>query len=88
MQFEPSWSLTIIAVTGLASVYLWYLIAQASIFDKPLAYPREHWGPLIGCPWCAGFWLVGVLLIATKTYDPLTHLATAGLVGLLGSHSG
>jgi hypothetical protein len=88
MQFEPQWSLTIISVVGLAGLYLWYLIAQASIFDKVLAYPRNHWGPLIGCPWCAGFWITGLLLLATQSYDPLTHIATAGLVGILGTHSG
>ena len=88
MQFEPHWSLTVILIVGLAGLYVWYLLAQASLFDRVFAYPREHWSPLWGCPWCAGFWITGLLLLVTQTYDPLTHLASAGVVGLLGSHSG
>lgn len=88
MQFEPAWSLTVIAVVGLAVFYVWWVLAHASLFDKVLAYPREHWGPLWMCGFCAGFWLSGLALIVTGTYDPLTHLAAAGLVGILGTHSG
>lgn len=88
MQFEPSWSLPVVLIAGLAGFYIWYLLSQASLFDRLLAYPREHWGPLWGCPFCAGFWIVGILLLIAGVYDPLTHLAAAGLTGLLGSHSG
>ena len=88
MQFEPQWNLAVILVTGLAVFYVWWVLAHASLFDRVLAYPREHWGPLWMCAFCAGFWLTGLALLVTGTYDPLTHLATAGLVGLIGSHSG
>lgn len=88
MQFEPSWNLPIILITGLAALYIWYLASQATIFDKVFAYPREHWGPLWNCPWCLGFWVTGLILILTDTYDPVTHLAASGTVGMLGSHSG
>lgn len=87
MQFEPAFNLAVVLVIGLGSVYIWYVIALASIGDRVFAYPREHWGPLWGCPWCAGFWITGLLLIVSGTYDPLTHLACAGLCGLLGSLS-
>lgn len=87
MQFEPHWSLTVIAVVGLAALYLWYLIGHSTLLDKPLGGARERWPLLIGCPWCAGFYIVGLLLIATQTYDPLTHIATAGLVGFMGRYA-
>jgi hypothetical protein len=87
MQFEPSWSLTVVAIVGLSALYVWYLLAHATILDRPLAYPREHWGPLWGCPWCAGFWITGLILLVTQTYDPLTHLATAGAVGFMGRYA-
>lgn len=87
MQFEPHWSLTVIAVSGLAGLYVWYLLAHATILDRPMGWARERWPLLIGCPWCAGFWIVGLILLATGTYDPLTHLATAGLVGLMGRYA-
>lgn len=75
-------------LVGLAAYYVWYLICQADIFDKPLAWPREHWSPLIGCPWCLGFWVTGLILLLTHSYDPVTHLAASGVAGLAGSHSG
>lgn len=88
MQFEPSWSLPIVLIAGLAGFYIWYLLSQASLFDRLLAYPREHWGPLWNCSFCAGFWIVGILLLLTDTYDPVTHLAATAVTGLAGSHSG
>lgn len=74
----------LVAVFGLAVFYLWWLLAHASIFDKVFEYPREHWGPLWMCPFCAGWWLVGLLLLVTGNYDPVTHLATTGVVGIVG----
>lgn len=88
MQFEPSWSIPFVLITGLAGLYIWYLLSQASIFDRLFAYPRENWGPLWNCPWCSGFWITGGLLLAAGVYDPITHLAAAGVTGLAGSHSG
>lgn len=87
MQFEPAWSLPLVLIAGLAAFYIWYLLAHASLFDKVLAYPRDKWGPLWMCGFCAGFWLVGLLLVVTKNYDPVTHLAAAGVVGVIGSHT-
>lgn len=85
MQADPSWSLSVVLIAGMAAFYIWYLLAHASIFDKPLAYPREHWGSLWMCPFCSGFYLSALVLLATGTYDPVTHLATAGVVGVVGS---
>lgn len=87
MQFEPSWSLTVVAIVGLSALYVWYLLAHSTLLDKPMGPARERWPLLIGCPWCAGFWIVGLLLVVTQTYDPLTHLATAGLVGIMGRYA-
>lgn len=87
MTLEPSWSLPIVLITGVAATYVWYVLAQSTIGDRVFAYPREHWGPLWGCPWCAGFWITGLLLLVTGTYDPLTHAATAGAVGFMGRYA-
>lgn len=84
MQFEPSWALNIVLITGLAGFYLWYLLSEATIFDRLFAYPREHWGPLWNCPFCAGWWLVGIVLLLTQTYDPVTHLAATAVCGVTG----
>lgn len=88
MQFEPTWNLAIVLITGLAAMYVWYLASQATIFDRVFGYPREHWGTLWNCPWCLGFWVTGLILLLTGSYDPVTHLAAAGVTGILGSHSG
>lgn len=87
MQVEPSWSIPIVAIAGVAVFYVWWLLAHATILDKPLAYPREHWGSLWMCPFCACFWLSGLLLLVTGTYDPVTHLAVTGVAGVMGSHN-
>lgn len=84
MNLEPSWALNVVLVAGLAGFYLWYLLSEATLFDKPLAYPREHWGALWNCPFCAGFWLVGGLLLVAQSYDPVTHLAATAVTGLAG----
>jgi hypothetical protein len=87
MQFEPAWNLAIIATVGLAALYLWYFLALSRVMDRPLGRLRERFPLLIGCPWCLGFWLTGLILIVAGSYDPLTHLAAAAVTGLLGSHS-
>lgn len=79
------WSLTVVLITGLAALYLWYLAAEATIFERPFAYPREHWGPLWNCPWCLSFWTVGLILLATDQYNPVAHAAAAAVAGYLGS---
>lgn len=80
--------LTTALAFGLASVYLWFLLAHASISDHgPVHWLRENesWpGELLRCPWCCGFWLSGLLLLACGIYDPVTHLATATVVGVVG----
>lgn len=75
-----------VIVVGLAALYVWYLLAHASLFDKPFGWPREHWGPLWMCPWCAGFWIVGLILLLTGSYDIGVHLAATAVTGLAGTH--
>lgn len=84
MNLEPSWALNIVLIAGLAGFYLWYLLAEATLFDRVFAYPREHWGALWNCSFCAGFWIVGVLLLVTESYDPVTHLAATAVCGVTG----
>lgn len=87
MTLEPSWSIPIVVITGFAAVVIWYLLSQATIFDRVFAYPREHWGMLWNCPWCTSFYSTALLLLVTGTYDPMTHLASWGFAGFVGSHS-
>lgn len=77
-----------VLIVGLAAFYIWYLLAEATIFDRVLGWPREHWGPLVSCGYCSAFWIVPILLCLTGDYDPLAHLAAAGVVGLAAVHSG
>lgn len=88
MNLEPSWALNIVLVAASAAVYLWYLAAEATIFNRVFAYPREHWGPLWNCPWCLSFWTTGLMLALAGVYDPITHLAASGAAGFLGSKAG
>lgn len=84
MSLEPSWALNIVLVAGLAGFYLWWLLSESHLLAKPMAYPREHWNLLWNCPFCAGFWIVGLLLLVTQSYDPVTHLAATAVCGLTG----
>lgn len=69
---------------GVAGFFIWWVVAYSTLLDRPLGWPREHWAPLVMCSFCAGFWITGALLLFTGTYDPLTHLAAAGLCGFMG----
>jgi hypothetical protein len=88
VNLEPSWLLNVVLVCALAALYLWYLAAEATLFDRVFAYPREHWGALWNCPWCLSAWTTAIMLIATQTFDPITWLAAAGTDGFLGSKAG
>lgn len=77
-----------VLVVGFACAYIWYLLAVAHITEPVMAAARarDDWvGLLITCPWCSGFWLAGVLLLVSGNYDPMTHLATACVVGVVGT---
>lgn len=74
-----------VIVIGLACLYLWYLLAQATILDKPLGWIRDKGSALIMCPWCAGFWITGLYVWAATDYTVTVHLACAGFVGFVGS---
>lgn len=88
MQLEPAWSLPVVLIVGLAAVIIWYLLSEATIFDRLFAYPRDKWGALWNCPWCVSFYTTAGLLLVAGVYDPLTHLAAWGFAGFVGSHSG
>lgn len=83
-----------IALIALAGLYLWVFVSQLSTpgFKRlQRAIRLSFMRPLIACPWCSGFWLslVFTALLHIGRYDwvatPLTALAGAGLIGLLGS---
>lgn len=62
----------------LATVYLTYLLTQASILDKPrervLAYTFMQ--ELLGCPLCTGFW--AAILVQLLPRWVVNTLALAG----------
>lgn len=74
-----------VAVVGLASVYVWYVVALSTIGDRPFGRLRDRWPMLIGCCWCSSLYITAGILLATGNYDPLTHAASAGMAGLLGT---
>jgi len=77
-----------VLVVGLASLYLWFMLAKATITEWAFGWARsnEDWvGELVNCGWCSGWWITGLVLLATGNYDPLTHLATASVVGVMAS---
>jgi hypothetical protein len=81
-------SVTLILTTGLAAVYLWYLIARAEITAPVFGWARENarLNSLIGCPWCLGFWLTGTITLYNG-YNLFHHLAAATIVGIIGAFS-
>lgn len=85
MTWEPAFNLAVILTVAFAALYVWYVLALSTIGDRPFGWLRQKFPLLIGCPWCCGFWLTGLLLIVSGTYDPLTHLACAGITGLVGT---
>lgn len=77
-------------LVGLASVYIWFLVAHASITKWLFKWARFHdgWiGELVGCSFCIGFWVTGMLLLLTGNYDPVTHLAAAAVCGVVGRYA-
>lgn len=75
-----------ILTIGLIATFVFYLLAHATLLDKPLGWPREHCARLIGCSFCAGFWITGALTFLGG-YDWRTHLAAAAVVGILGGYT-
>lgn len=68
-----------------ASLYVWYVCAHSYVGRLPFGWARERFPLLVECPWCLGFWITGALSW-TLGYDPMTHLAAAGIVGWAGTH--
>lgn len=54
------------ALLALAAFRLWKLIADDAILDPPRDWAMQRldarWELFIVCPWCAGFWLSGIVL--------------------------
>lgn len=71
-------------VVGFAGFFVWWVLAYSTLLDRPMSWPREHWAPLVMCSMCACFWITGAILLVTGQYDPLIHLAAAGLAGAVG----
>jgi hypothetical protein len=83
------------ALLALAAFYLYYLIGEAAIFDRPRDWLSEKVGTrfddLVSCPWCSSFyivglgWTVGWLLFPTETVVLAVPFASMTVVGFLGT---
>lgn len=93
-RYDPAVKVeTMLLLTALAAHRLTRLVVEDTILDGPRMWlvnraPDGKIATLITCPWCAGFWLSGVvvLLVAATTNLPLPLLvwpAVATVVGLL-----
>lgn len=79
-----------------AGLYLWVFVSQLTTpgFGRLQKWLRASWRrPLTGCPWCSGFWVSAILVIAQQALTgalspittPLAILASAAIVGYVGS---
>lgn len=51
--------------------------------------PVAHWAKLLDCPWCAGFWITGAAVLATRCPRPLlSWLGLSTVVGMIGMVDG
>ena len=69
---NPDWWATLLL--ALVSFRVFRLIAEDTILDRPRMWllrfdsdgPKEgfraKWSEFITCPWCAGFWITGIVL--------------------------
>jgi hypothetical protein len=83
------------ALLALAAFFIWYLIGEAEIFERPRIWLDVRLGPtfasLIRCPWCAGAWIVGAgwglgwLIFPTETVWLAVPFAGMTVVGFLGT---
>jgi len=81
--------LVAIAVVGLAAYRIWRIVGRDQIGDPIRVWlirrPGPVWtviGDLLGCVWCLGFWLSGVIAVIALWGEPLLHI---GLVWCAGS---
>lgn len=79
-----------------AGLYLWVFASQLTTpgFSGFQKWLRKSWRrPLIGCPWCSGFWLSAIFVTSQQALTgtlhwlttPLTILAGAAVIGYVGS---
>ena len=99
MTFPDWWAVTLIA---LAAYRLYRIVGEDKITERPrhwvlyeLEFRKEgrgsYWNEFIECPWCAGFWISGLLLLLYAALEGwwnaggfvVTWLAISSLVGLL-----
>lgn len=83
-----------VLIAGFAALYIWVLASQ---LHTPLIRPIQKWlrrgwrVPFVGCPWCSGFWLSAVFVIAIQwgrldfVLTPLSIFAAAALCGFVGA---
>jgi len=81
--------LVVAALTGLAAYRLWQIVGRDQIGDPIRVWligrDSRFWmvvGDLLGCAWCLGWWLSGVIAVVALWGAPLLHV---GLVWCAGS---
>lgn len=68
------------------------LVTRDTVFDWLRGWLFEHGGvvgELVGCPWCASFWIaVATVLITNFVYGPYSILEVVGTVCLASAVAG
>jgi hypothetical protein len=68
------------------------LVTRDTVFDPVRGWLFEHGGvvgELVGCPWCASFWIAtATVLVANLVYGPYSILEVVGTVCLASAVAG
>jgi len=82
----------VFALLALIAARVWKLIGDDRILDRPRDWVLErikdderavYWGDFIVCPWCAGFWVSGLVYgFWMATLGKLPDSVEEGLVGI------
>lgn len=81
-------------IAGFAALYVWVFLSQLHTpgFGWLQSWMRRGWRvPLIGCPWCSGWWLGLIFTVLLQLHHidwiitPLTALGAAAICGFLGA---
>ena len=99
-DWSPIYYVTALVIFGLAGYRITRLLLWDHLFDGFRSWLWRHWPPerggigyLFTCPWCMGFWVASLLVIAYIIVPgPTTVVATvfaiSAVIGLLAARDG
>jgi hypothetical protein len=91
-----AWTGLWFTVLALSSFRITRLLVEDSILDRPRIWLAEQLGGemgvaerLLSCPWCAGIWVSGAVVVSALFWPPSLYLhaalALAAVAGLIAS---